>query len=274
MGIKQYRPTTPSRRGMSVSTFEEITAATPEKSLTFPLRKTGGRNLHGRITVRHRGGGHRRRIRLIDFKREKADVSARVVSIEYDPNRSSRIALVQYADGEKRYIISPLGLKVNDEIISSAKAEMKLGNTLPLRNILPGTPIHNIEMIKGKGGQLVRSAGGAAIIMAKEGDFAHLRLPSGEIRKIPLDCQATVGQVGNIEHEGLSIGKAGRSRWLGLRPKVRGVAMNPVDHPMGGGEGKSSGGRHPVSPWGKPAKGGKTRKRNKLSNNYILRRRK
>ena len=259
---------------MSVSTFDEITADKPEKSLTLPLNRKAGRNLHGRITVRHRGGGHKRRLRIIDFKRDKLNIPAKVLSIEYDPNRSSRIALVQYSDGEKRYIISPLGLKLNDEIIAADNnVEMRTGNNTTLRNILPGIPIHNIELIKGKGGQLVRSAGGAAIIMAKEGNFAHLKLPSGEIRKVPLDCRATIGQVGNIEHEGLSIGKAGRSRWLGKRPRVRGVAMNPVDHPMGGGEGKSSGGRHPCSPLGKFAKGLKTRKRKKLSNKYILKRR-
>ena len=229
--------------------------------------------MHGRITVRHRGGGHKRKLRIIDFKREKENIPARILSIEYDPNRSSRIALVQYEDGEKRYIISPLGLRVNDKIIASATAEMKAGNSLPLGSIFPGTPIHNIELIKGKGGQLVRSAGGAAIIMAKEGNFAQVKLPSGEIRKIPLECRATIGQVGNIEYEGLSLGKAGKSRWLGRRPSVRGVAMNPVDHPLGGGEGKSSGGRHPVSPWGKSAKGLKTRKKNKASSKYILRRR-
>jgi len=274
MGIKKYRPTSSGRRWMSISTFDEITKDKPEKSLTRSLKKTGGRNLHGRVTVRHRGGGHRRRLRIIDFKRDKVDMPARVISIEYDPNRSSRIALVQYNDGEKRYIISPLGLKVNDEIISSEQAEMKIGNSMPLRNILPGTPIHNIEMVVGKGGQLVRTAGGAAIIMAKEGRFAQIKLPSGEIRKIAIDCQATIGQIGNFEHEGLSIGKAGRNRWLGRRPRVRGVAMNPVDHPLGGGEGKSSGGRHPVSPWGKGAKGTKTRKKNKSSSKYILKRRK
>jgi len=274
MAIRKYRPTSPARRRMSLSTFEETSARKPEKSLTRPLRKTGGRNLHGRITVRHRGGGHKRKLRLIDFKRSKVDMPARVLTIEYDPNRSSRIALVQYADGEKRYIISPLGLKVNDEIIAgSNNVEMRVGNTLPLRNIIAGSPIHNIELTRGRGGQLVRSAGGAAIIMSKEGNFAQLKLPSGEIRKIPLDCRATIGQVSNIEHEGLSLGKAGKSRWLGRRPSVRGVAMNPVDHPLGGGEGKSSGGRHPVSPWGGGAKGLKTRKRKKASNKHILKRR-
>ncbi|MCQ9208086.1 MAG: 50S ribosomal protein L2 [Omnitrophica bacterium] len=273
MGIKKYRATSPGIRWTTTSSFEEITAKKPEKSLTRPLRRTGGRNLHGRVTVRHRGGGHKRRIRTIDFKRDKVDIPGRILSIEYDPNRSSRIALVQYSDGEKRYIISPLGLKVNDEIISATNAEMKVGNSLPLGNILAGTPIHNIEMGEGKGGQLVRSAGGAAIIMAKEGNFAHLKLPSGEIRKITLGCRATIGQVGNIEHESLVYGKAGRVRWLGRRPHVRGVAMNPVDHPLGGGEGKSSGGRHPVSPWGKSAKGLKTRKKKKASDKYILKRR-
>lgn len=273
MGIKKYRATSPAIRWTTTSSFEEITAKKPEKSLTRPLRRTGGRNLHGRITVRHRGGGHKRRIRTIDFKRDKVDIPGRILSIEYDPNRSSRIALVQYSDGEKRYIVSPLGLKVNDEIIAAHNAEMKVGNSLPLRNILGGTPIHNIEMGEGKGGQLVRSAGGAAIIMAKEGNFAHLKLPSGEIRKVTLGCRATIGQVGNIEHGGLVYGKAGRVRWLGRRPSVRGVAMNPVDHPLGGGEGKSSGGRHPVSPWGKSAKGLKTRKKKKASNKYILKRR-
>lgn len=273
MGTKKYKAITPGRRWMSVSSFEELTVEKPEKSLTRSLRKTGGRNLHGRITSRHRGGGHKRRWRIIDFKRNKLDMPGRILSIEYDPNRSSRIALVQYPDGEKRYIIGPLDLKVNDEIIAGGSAEMKVGNSLPLRNIYPGTPIHNIELTKGMGGQLVRSAGSSAIIMSKEGDFGQIKLPSGEIRKISLDCRATIGQVGNIEHEGLSIGKAGKSRWLGRRPHVRGVAMNPVDHPLGGGEGKSSGGRHPVSPWGKCAKGLKTRKKRKLSNKYILKRR-
>ena len=272
MGIKKYKPITAGRRWMSVSSFEKITAKKPYKALTCPLRKKGGRNLHGRITSRHRGGGHKRRLRIIDFKRDKLNIPARVLTIEYDPNRSSRIALVKYTDGEMRYIISPLGLEVNDEIMAGNNVEMKVGNTLPLDNILAGTPIHNIEMTKGKGGQLVRSAGGAAIIMSKEGGFAQIKLPSGEIRKIPVECRATIGQVGNVEYEGLSIGKAGRSRWLGKRPSVRGVAMNPIDHPLGGGEGKASGGRHPVSPWGKPAKGAKTRKKKKASNKYILRR--
>lgn len=273
MGTKKYKPVTPGQRWRTISSFDEITAEKPEKSLTLPLKRKAGRNMHGRITVRHRGGGHKRRLRIIDFKREKENIPACVLSIEYDPNRASRIALVQYKDGEKRYIVCPLGLKVNDEIISGKDIELKVGNSLPLRNILAGMPIHNIEMIKGKGGQLVRSAGSAAIIMAKEGNFAHLKLPSGEVRKVPLDCKATIGQVGNVEHEALLLGKAGKSRWLGRRPATRGVAMNPVDHPLGGGEGKSSGGRHPVSPWGKSAKGGKTRKKNKASSRYILRRR-
>ncbi len=271
--MRKYKPTTSGRRWMNVASFEEITAERPEKSLTSPLRKKGGRNLHGRITVRHRGGGHKRRLRAIDFKRDKIDMPARVLTVEYDPNRSSRIALVQYADGEKRYILCPLGLKVNDEVLSGVNAEPQIGNALPLRNILAGMPIHNIEMSRGKGAQLVRGAGAAAIIMSKEGDFAQLKLPSGEIRRISLDCRATIGQVGNVEHEGISVGKAGRSRWLGRRPKVRGVAMNPVDHPLGGGEGKSSGGRHPVSPWGLGAKGLKTRKKKKASNKHILKRR-
>lgn len=274
MAVKKFKSTTPGRRWMSISAFDEITKDTPEKSLTLPRKRTGGRNLHGRITVRHRGGGHKRRLRIIDFKRDKVDISAEVLGIEYDPNRSSRIALLQYEDGEKRYIISPLGLKVADKIMASDKADMKIGNNLPLRNILPGTPVHNIELSKGKGGQMVRSAGSAAIIMSKEGDFAQLKLPSGEIRKVSIDCKATIGQVGNIEHGGLSLGKAGKSRWLGRRPSVRGVAMNPVDHPMGGGEGKTSGGRHPCSPWGKNAKGKKTRNKKKASSKFILKRRK
>ncbi|MFH1045911.1 MAG: 50S ribosomal protein L2 [Candidatus Omnitrophota bacterium] len=273
MAIREYRPITPGQRFRTVSGFEEITATRPEKSLTRILRRTGGRNLHGRITCRHIGGGHKRRLRMLDFKRDKENIAATVVSIEYDPNRSARIALLRYPDGEKRYIISPLGLKVSDEIMSGPTAELKVGNTLLLRNILPGMPVHNIELTRGKGGQLVRTAGGSAVIMAKEGDYATLKLPSGEIRKVLLDCKATIGQVGNVEHEVLSIGKAGKSRWLGIRPSVRGVAMNPVDHPHGGGEGKSSGGRHPVSPWGKSAKGAKTRKRKKHSSKYILKRR-
>lgn len=273
MAVKKHRPTTPTRRWQTVASFGEITASKPEKSLTRPLRKTGGRNFTGRTTVKHRGGGHRRRLRVIDFKREKLDVPARVLSIEYDPNRSARIALVEYADSERRYILAPLGLAVNDGIVSSENAEVKTGNTLPVRNIPTGIFIHNLELRRGRGGQIVRSAGAGAVIMAKEGDFAHVKLPSGEIRLVHLECRATIGQVGNPDHEGISLGKAGRARWLGRRPRTRGVAMNPVDHPLGGGEGKSSGGRHPVTPWGKVTKGLKTRKKNKSSDRYIVRRR-
>lgn len=273
MGIKTFTPVTPSRRFMTVSDFSEITRDEPEKSLLLPLKKSGGRNFYGRITARHRGGGHKRQYRIIDFKRDKHGIPAKVASIEYDPNRTARIALLHYADGEKRYIIAPLGLQVGDILTSGPEAEVKVGNALPLARIPTGIPIHNIELVPGKGGQLVRSAGGSAVILSKEGKFARIKLPSGEIRLILLTCMATIGQVGNLEHEGISIGKAGRSRWLGWRPRVRGVAMNPVDHPMGGGEGKTSGGRHPVSPWGMPTKGYKTRKKNKLSNKYIVVRR-
>lgn len=271
--MKKYKPTTPSRRFMTGSDFQEITATRPQKSLLLPLKEKGGRNSQGRIAVRHRGGGHKRRYRIIDFKRDKFDIPARVVSIEYDPNRSSRIALLCYRDGEKRYIIAPLGLKVGDEVISSLKAEAEIGNSLPLSGIPEGTFIHNLELVPARGGQLVRTAGGAAQLLSKEREYASVKLPSGEVRLIRLDCRATIGQVGNLEHEGLQIGKAGRSRWLGRRPRVRGVAMNPVDHPHGGGEGKSSGGRHPVSPWGQPTKGHKTRKK-KDSDKYIVKRRK
>lgn len=275
MSIKQYKPTTPSLRWTAISDFAEITKAKPEKSLTTPLKKTGGRNWSGQITCRFRGGGHKRRYRIIDFKREKLDIPAKVVSVEYDPNRSARIALLKYQDNEKRYILWPLGLKVNDEVIASrGEIEIKPGNVMPLRNIPPGTPIHNLELFRGKGGQVVRAAGSQAVILAKENEWTHVRLPSGEIRLVHLDCMATIGQIGNVEHETISIGKAGRSRWLGRMPRVRGVAMNPVDHPMGGGEGKSSGGRHPCSPKGLLAKGLKTRKRKKLSDKYILKRRK
>jgi large subunit ribosomal protein L2 len=274
MSLKRYKPTTSTRRWGSVSSFEEITRKESERSLTLPLKKSGGRNSQGRITSRHRGGGHKRRYRIIDFKRDKYDMPARVISIEYDPNRSSRIALIRHQDGEKRYIIAPLGLNVGDEVVSgNGNVELKIGNNLPLRNILPGTPIHNIELTKGKGGRLVRSAGGSAQIMAKEGKFAHVKLPSGEVRLIDLDCHATIGQIGNIDHDSISLGKAGRSRHLGIRPRTRGVAMNPHDHPMGGGEGKSSGGRHPCSPKGKVAKGLKTRKKRKYSDRYILKKR-
>ncbi|RME04071.1 MAG: 50S ribosomal protein L2 [Deltaproteobacteria bacterium] len=273
MGIKAYKPTSPGRRTQTVSTFEEITRTTPEKSLLRPLKRRGGRNQQGRITCRHRGGGHKRRYRVIDFKRNKLDIPAKVVSIEYDPNRSSRIALLHYQDGEKRYILAPLKLSVGDTVIASENADIKPGNALPLRCIPDGTLIHNIEMKLGKGGQLVRSAGTYAQLMAKEGKYAIIKLPSGEVRMVLLGCMATIGQLSNPDHENISIGKAGRTRWLGRRPKVRGVAMNPIDHPHGGGEGRTSGGRHPVSPWGKPTKGHKTRK-NKRSDHLIIKRRK
>lgn len=272
MPVRKYRPTSPGRRFQSVSTFEEVTKRTPEKSLLVPLRKTGGRNALGRVTCRHRGGGHKRMYRLIDFQREKLGVPAKVVAVEYDPNRSSRIALLQYADGEKRYILAPLGLAVGDQVMSGPDAEVRVGNALPLRNIPVGLNVHNVELQPGQGARLVRTAGGTAQFVAKEGDHGLLRLPSGEMRKVRLECMATVGQVGNLEHESVSIGKAGRARWMGVRPSVRGVAMNPHDHPMGGGEGKSSGGRHPCSPWGKREV--KTRKRGKLSDRYIVKRRK
>jgi large subunit ribosomal protein L2 len=277
MGIKQFKPTTPSRRWMSGPDFSEITKDHPEKSLLMPLKKTGGRNNYGRLTVRHRGGGHKRLLRLVDFKRNIFDVPAKVIAIEYDPNRSSRIALVEYENKVKRYIIAPLGLTVGDTIVSSNQkdAEIKNGNNLLLRNIPSGTLIHNIEISKGQGGQIVRSAGTSAQIMAKEGEKAHIKLPSGEVRLVSLDCHATIGQVGNVEHEAISIGKAGRSRWLGIRPTVRGLAMNPVDHPHGGGEGKSGQGNpHPTTPWGKPTKGYKTRRKEKYSDSFIVKRRK
>jgi large subunit ribosomal protein L2 len=273
MGIKKYKPTSPARRFYQVSDFEEITKHEPERSLLEKKSSTGGRNNYGRITTRFRGGGHKQRYRIIDFKRNKIGVPAKVAGIEYDPNRSARIALLHYADGEKRYILAPDGLEVGHEIVASAHADIKPGNSLRLRNIPPGTSIHNIELRKGKGGQLVRSAGTAAQLMAKDGDYSQVRLPSGEIRRVHLDCRATVGQVSNMEHGNISWGKAGRSRWKGRRPHNRGVTMNPVDHPMGGGEGRSSGGRHPCSPWGQLAKGLKTRK-NKRTDNMIVRRRK
>lgn len=273
MAINKYKPTSPGRRFQSVSDFEELTVSTSEKSLTQPLKKTGGRNCYGRITCRHRGGGHKKRYRVIDFKRNKIDIPAKVATIEYDPCRSARIALLNYVDGEKRYIIAPLGLQVGDIVVTSEKADIKPGNTLPLRCIPEGTVIHNIELKKGKGGQLVRSAGEGAQILAKEGKYCHVKLPSGEIRMILSECFATIGQVGNPDHENISIGKAGRSRWMGIRPSVRGVAMNPIDHPMGGGEGKSSGGRHPCTPWGVPTKGYKTRK-NRSTEKFIVKRRK
>ncbi len=258
---------------MTVSTFEEITKDYPEKSLTVPLKSTGGRNNQGRITVRFRGGRHKRRYRIVDFKRDKWGVPAKVAAIEYDPNRSARIALLHYADGEKRYILWPEGLKVGDTVMAGPDAEIKVGNALPIKNIPVGTFIHNIELIPGKGGQLARAAGTYAQLMAKEGDYAHVRLPSGEVRLIHVNCMATIGQVGNIDHENIVIGKAGRNRWLGRRPHVRGTAMNPVDHPHGGGEGRTKG-RHPVSPWGWCTKGMKTRKPKKVSDAFIVSRRK
>ena len=276
MPTKKLKPDTPSRRYMSVSTFEEITTKKPERKLTTALRKTGGRNNHGRITSRRRGGGHRRRYRIIDFKRNKFDSSGVIESIEYDPNRSPRIALVKYEDGEKKYIIAPEGLKVGDKILSSMgnKIPFKTGNAMPIGKIPEGLLIHNVELKPGKGAQMARSAGSYARIMASEGGMVTLKLPSGELRMISEQCIATIGTVGNKSHENISIGKAGRARWMGRRPKVRGVAMNPVDHPHGGGEGKTSGGRHPVSPWGTPAKGFRTRKKNKVSDRYIVKRRK
>ncbi len=273
MPVKVYKPTSPGRRNMSVSDFAEITRSKPERSLTKGLvKKSGGRNSNGRITAYHRGGGHKRRFRSIDFRRNKVDIPAKVAAIEYDPNRSANIALLHYVDGEKRYILSPGGLKVGDTVLSSVNAEIHPGNALPLSKIPLGTQVHAIEMKPGKGAQMVRSAGTSAQLMAREGKHATLRLPSGEMRMVHIDCMATVGEVGNSEHENQRIGKAGRSRWLGKRSNVRGVAMNPVDHPMGGGEGRSSGGRHPCTPWGKPTKGRKTRN-NKRSDKYIVKRR-
>jgi large subunit ribosomal protein L2 len=273
MALIARKPTSAGRRFQTVSDFAEITKTKPEKSLLEPLRKGGGRNNYGRNTARHRGGGHKRQYRIIDFKRDKLEVPAKVATIEYDPNRSARIALLHYKDGEKRYILAPLGLMVGDEVVSSAEADIKPGNSLPLANIPAGTMVHNVELKPLKGGQLARAAGAAVQLMAKEGEYAHLKLPSGEVRMVPLACRATIGQLGNVEHENVSLGKAGRSRWLGKRPHVRGVAMNPVDHPLGGGEGKSSGGRHPCTPWGVPTKGYKTRKP-KESDRYIIKRRK
>ena len=274
MPVKSFKPTTPTQRFKTVSTFEEITKKTPEKSLTVNLKSKAGRNNSGQITVRRRGGGHRRLYRIIDFKRNKDGIPATVAAIEYDPNRSARIALLHYADGEKRYILAPLGVQVGDNLMSGSEAEIKVGNVLPLERIPLGTQIHNIEMKPGSGGQIARTAGASAQLMAKEGKYAIIKLPSGEVRMIQLVCRATIGQVGNLDHSNISIGKAGRSRWLGKRPKVRGVVMNPVDHPMGGGEGKTSGGRHPTTPWGKPTKGYKTRSKRKQSSMYIIKRRK
>ena len=274
MAMKKFKPTSPARRFMTVSTFDEITKFEPERSLLEPLKKNAGRNSYGRITVRHRGGGNKRKYRVIDFKRNKFDMPATVIGIEYDPNRSANIALVEYEDGERRYIIAPLGLKDGEVVISSANADIKPGNTLPISSIPVGTIIHNIELAPGKGGQLVRSAGNSAQLMAKEGKYAQVRLPSGEVRMIRMDCLATIGQVGNIDYENISIGKAGRKRHMGIRPTVRGVVMNPNDHPHGGGEGKSPIGMpSPVTPWGKPALGLKTRKKNKESNKFIVKRR-
>lgn len=274
MAVRTFRPKTPGQRFKTVSSFKEITKETPESSLVRPLKKSGGRNNLGRMTARHRGGGHKRRYRVIDFRRDKTGVPATVHAIEYDPNRSARIALLHYADGEKRYILAPLGLSVGHTVTSGSQSEIRSGNHMPLDHIPLGTMLHNIELSPGRGGQLVRSAGGAAQLMSRDGGFAQLRLPSGEIRRVPETCSATIGQVGNTDHENVSLGKAGRARWLGRRGYSRGVAKNPVDHPMGGGEGKSSGGRHPVSPWGKKTKGLRTRKKNKKSDTQIIKRRK
>jgi len=273
MGLVTYNPTSPGRRFKTSLTFEEITKAEPEKSLTEPLRKTGGRNSKGHITIWFRGGGHKRRYRVVDFKRDKPGVPAKVAAVEYDPNRTARLALLHYADGDKRYILWPDGLAIGTTVMSGEGADILPGNALALRAIPLGTMIHNIELRHGKGAQMVRSAGASAQLVAKEGDFAQIKLPSGEIRKVRLDCMATIGQIGNIDHKNVSFGKAGRTRWLGRRPHNRGVSMNPVDHPHGGGEGKTSGGRHPVTPWGKPTKGAKTRQ-NKRTQAFIVKRRK
>jgi large subunit ribosomal protein L2 len=273
VALKSFNPTTPSRRHMTVSTFEEITVSQPERSLVAPLTRKGGRNNQGKLSVRHQGGGHKRKYRIIDFKRNKDGVPGRVATIEYDPNRSANIALINYLDGEKRYILAPNGLKAGDTIVSGTDADIKVGNALPLQNIPVGTVIHNIEMKPGKGAQIVRSAGTAAQLMAKEGSYATLRMPSGEMRQVHILCRATIGQVGNLDHENINIGKAGRSRWLGIRPTVRGSVMNPVDHPHGGGEGRNPIGRNPVTPWGKPALGAKTRKKKNPSDRFIIKRR-
>ncbi len=272
MGIKTYRPYTETRRYQTGPSFEELTASKPHKPLLEPKDRISGRNNQGQITIWRRGGGHKRHYRVIDFKRDKVGISARVATIEYDPNRSAFISLLHYADGEKRYILYPQGLKVGDQVVAGPEADIVVGNSLALKNIPLGTMVHNLELRPGKGGQLVRSAGGGAQVVAKEGDYAQVRLPSGEVRRLHMDCIATIGQVGNLDHENITIGKAGRKRWRGIRPTVRGVAMNPVDHPLGGGEGKTSGGRHPVTPWGKPTRGFKTRQ-NKLTDRYIVRRR-
>jgi large subunit ribosomal protein L2 len=273
MAVKKYKPTTPGQRGMTGSTFEEITKSTPERSLTVVQRKHGGRNAYGRVTVRHRGGGNRRFIRIVDFKRDKRNIPAKVAAIEYDPNRTARLALLNYVDGEKRYIVAPLGLKVGDSVLSGPQAEIRAGNSLPLANIPVGTLVHNIELKEGKGGQLVRTAGGSAQLLAKEGEYAQIRLPSGEVRLVRQVCYATIGQVGNLDHSNIKLGKAGRKRHLGVRPTVRGTAMSPRDHPHGGGEGRQPAGMPgPKTPWGRPARGYKTRN-NKKSDKYIVRRR-
>jgi large subunit ribosomal protein L2 len=274
MGIREFKPTSAGRRFMSGLTFEEITKKKPEKALLSPIKKTGGRNSSGKITTRHIGGGHKRRYRAVDFKRDKFEIPGKIFGIEYDPNRSANLALIHYADGEKRYIIAPLGVKVGDVIVSSKKpdTEVKEGNTMLLRFVPLGTFIHNVEMKPGKGGQLARSAGNYAQLVAKEGEYGQVRLPSGEVRFVHLTCTATIGQVGNIDHENITIGKAGKPRWLGIRPTVRGMAMNPVDHPLGGGEGRTKGGRHPCSPWGQLSKGKKTRK-NKRTDKFIVKKR-
>ncbi len=274
MALKSYRPTTPSRRFMVIPAYDEVTKSKPERSLVESRKRTAGRNFAGRITIRHRGGGHKRKLRTIDFKREKIGIPANVTAIEYDPNRSARIALLQYADGEKRYILAPVGLKPGTKVMSGPEAEPVPGNALPLAKIPLGLFIHNIEIEPGRGGQIVRTAGSSAQLMAREGQFAHIRLPSGEVRMINVKCMATIGQIGNLEYSSIHEGKAGRKRWRGIRPTVRGVAMNPVDHPMGGGEGRTSGGGHPVSPWGKLAKSGKTRFKRKTSSRFIVSRRK
>jgi large subunit ribosomal protein L2 len=271
MHIRRYKPTSAGRRFMTVSTFEEVTKAEPEKSLTAPLKKTGGRNVHGRITTRHQGGGHKRRYRVVDFKRVKDGVPAKVAAIEYDPNRSARIALLHYADGAKAYILAPARLQVGATVASGPGVDIKPGNALPLDAIPTGTMVHNVELKPGQGGKMARSAGSSVQLVAKESGFATLRLPSGEMRRVALACRATVGQVGNVDHENITGGKAGRSRWLGKRPSVRGSAMNPVDHPHGGGEGKSKGGRHPVTPWGVPTLGKRTRSKHKESDKLIVR---
>ncbi len=273
MPVKKFRAVTPTQRFKTVNSFEEVTAVTPQKSLLAPLAKSGGRNSHGRMTLRRRGGGHKRRYRLIDFKRDKIGVPGKVATIEYDPNRSAFIALITYSDGEKRYILAPQGLQVGASVMAGPDAPIQVGNSLPLSRIPLGSAVHNVELNPGRGGQMARSAGVAVQLLARAEGRAQLRLPSGETREVRDECSATLGQVGNLEHGNIVLGKAGRSRWLGRRPKVRGVVMNPVDHPHGGGEGKSSGGRHPVTPWGKPTKGYKTRKRNKKSSAMIVRRR-